>query len=104
VLGEEVMAVKVVLPPIMSEHVREKVERRGIYEDHVEELVLGSPFRNHVRQAREGGLQVYGRDRGGRYLLLILYASGDYPGKHVVATCREMTEAERRLYQDHVGG
>jgi len=97
------MAVRVVLPLIMSLTVRAKLERRAIYEDHLEELALGDPHRTHFRHAREGGLQVYGRDRGGRFLLLIHYESHDYLGEHVVATCREMTEAERRLHQRHVG-
>ena len=85
------MPVRISLPLIMSD-------------SHLEELVTGSHSPAHFRRAREGGIQSYGRDRGGRYLLLILYDSEDYPGGHVVATCREMTEAERHLYKNHIGG
>lgn len=95
--------VRVSLPLVMGSAVRAKLERRGIYEDHLEELVQETRHRCHVRKGRDGALLVFGRDRGGRYLLLVLFASTEYPDSHVVATCREMDDAEKRLYQAHTG-
>ena len=66
------MPTRIQLPIVIGDAVREKTEARGIYEDHVEEIVRESYYRTHVRTAREGGLLLLGRDRGGRYLLLAL--------------------------------
>lgn len=97
------MSTRIRLPIVIGEAVREKIATRAIYEDHIEEIVRESCFRTHVRRAREGGLLLLGRDRAGRYLLVALYPSHNYPGQHVLATAREATENERRLYGRHVG-
>lgn len=96
------MPTRIQLPIVIGETVRAKIAGRGIHEDHVEEIVRSSHHPTHVRRAREGGLLMLGRDRAGRYLLLALYPSRDYPGQHVLATARELTDNERRLYVRHV--
>ena len=96
------MPIRIHLPLVIGEAVRAKIAARGIHEDHVEEVVRDSYYPTQVRKAREGGLLLLGRDRGGRYLLLALYPSHDYAGRHVLATAREMTDDERRLYARHV--
>jgi hypothetical protein len=45
--------------------VREKIESRGICEDHLEEIVVEEYHPTQFRKAREGGLVLLGRDRGG---------------------------------------
>jgi len=94
---------RIQLPLVIGDAVRDKIEARGIYEDHVEEVVRETEHPTHPRRAREGGVLLLGRDRGGRYLVVALYPSRDYRGRHVLATAREATEKERKMYLQHVG-
>jgi hypothetical protein len=103
-LGEPSVPIRIQLPLVIGADVRAKIEARHIYEDHLEEIVREASYRTHARRARQGGVLLLGRDRGGRYLLVALYPSRDYPGRHVVATSRLATDEERRLYQRHIGG
>jgi hypothetical protein len=95
--------IRIRLPLVIGEEVRAKIERRRIYEDHLEEIVRETYYRTHFRNAADGGALLFGRDRGGRYLLVVLYPSHDYKGRHVVASARLTTDAERGLYNRHIG-
>lgn len=96
------MALRIRLPLVIGEDVRAKTEARGIYEDHLEEIVRESYHRTHFRRAG-GGALLLGRDRGGRCLFVVLFPSHDYPGQHVVASARRASNAERDLYKRHIG-
>ncbi|MBI4494990.1 MAG: BrnT family toxin [Chloroflexi bacterium] len=57
--------------------------------------------RRHVRRGREGLYQVFSQTEAGRYLLVVLANTGG--GVWKVATAREMTQQERRLYRRQAG-
>lgn len=55
--------------------------------------------RHHARRGREGLYRIFGQTDAGRYLLVVLANRGSSVWK--VVTARQMTNDERRLYQQH---
>ena len=81
----------------VADHILEKIEgKHGVSFTEVEEACLSE--RRQIRRGREGLSQT----ATGRYLLVVLInLSG---GNWRVATAREMTSSERRLYIKAMGG
>lgn len=92
------------LPLLAGKAVGAKLASRGIFTDHLEEIVMQAHHPTLVRIGRQDAHLLYGRHRGGRYLLVVLFESRDLPGLFVVATARDMDLAERRLYQRFARG
>jgi uncharacterized DUF497 family protein len=81
----------------IDDHMLEKIEQKhGVYWAEVEEVCRSDEYQ--VRQGRGSTARLFGRTRGGRYLLVVL---ARYPTRRwKVVTARDMTLAERRLYQE----
>jgi len=72
---------------------------------------MGSPFREveeaclsekrHVRRSKQGLYKLFGQIVAGRYVLVVLLDLGR--GHWKIATAREMTGNERRLYNQAIG-
>lgn len=78
----------------------EKIQvKHGVSFEEVEEACLDGAV--HVRRGRDGLYKAFGRSGSGRYLLVVLVGAGG--GVWRVVTAREMTDAERRLYQRETG-
>jgi|SRR5579862_7190138 len=56
-----------------------------------------------MRRGREGTYYVYGQTSGGRYLWICLVPSRTESNAWSLVTARDMTESERRQYQEWVG-
>ncbi len=79
----------------------DKIEsKHGIRGFEVEEACLSAG--RHVRRGKEGLYIVFSRTSAGRYILVALADRAG--GLFEVATAREMTLAERRLYKRATGG
>ncbi|MFQ5852921.1 MAG: hypothetical protein ACE5JU_20365 [Candidatus Binatia bacterium] len=79
----------------------EKIEsKHHISFTEVEEACLSD--RRHMRRGREGLYKLFGQTAAGRYVLVVLANLGG--GNWRVATAREMTDSERRLYVKTTGG
>jgi uncharacterized DUF497 family protein len=84
----------------IDDPILDKIEaRHGVTLDEVEEACYRPTA--HVRRGREGLYQVFSRTDAGRYLFVVLTDLGG--GVWKVATAREMTDRERRLYRQHGG-
>lgn len=84
----------------IDDHILEKIERRhGIPFDEVEEACYSGE--RHVRRGRDGLYKLFSRTEAGRYLLVVLADAGS--GVWRVATARELTQQERRLYRRERG-
>jgi uncharacterized DUF497 family protein len=82
-------------------HILDKIEtRHGITLEEVEEGCLSD--KRHVRRSREGLYKLFSRTEAGRYILVVLVNLGK--GNWKVATAREMSDSERRLYTKETGG
>ena len=80
----------------IDDHILDKIGiKHGVEFFEVEEACY-SDFR-HIRRGREGLYQLFGQTDDGRYLFVVLADRGG--GVWKVATAREMTERERRLYR-----
>jgi uncharacterized DUF497 family protein len=85
----------------IDDHVLDKIEsKHGIGESEAREACLSEE--RHVRRGKEGIYIVFSRTNAGRYILVALADRGG--GYFQVATAREMTLAERRLYKRATGG
>lgn len=85
----------------IDDHILEKIEsKHGISFVEVEEACLSDE--RHVRRGREGLYKVFSQTSAGRYILVVLVNLGG--GNWRVATAREMTESEKRLYGKARGG
>ncbi len=85
----------------IDDHILEKIEsKHSVSFAEVEEACLSD--RRHVRRGREGLYKVFSQTASGRYLLVVLIDLGG--GNWRVATAREMTDSERRLYAKATGG
>ncbi len=85
----------------VDDHILEKIEsKHSISFAEVEEACLSD--RRHVRRGREGLYKVFSQSAAGRYVLVVLLNLGG--GNWRVATAREMTDGERRLYTKATGG
>ena len=79
----------------IDDFILEKIEsKHGISFVEVEEACLSD--RRHVRRGQEGLYKVFSQTQAGRYVLVVLVNLG--VGSWRVATAREMTVSERRLY------
>lgn len=79
----------------IDDQILEKIEsKHGISFTEVEEACLSD--KRHVRRGREGLYKVFSQTVAGRYILVVLVNLGR--GNWKIATAREMTDAERRLY------
>jgi hypothetical protein len=58
--------------------------------------------RRHMRRGRQGLYKLFSQTDAGRYLLVVLVNLGG--GTWKVATARELTQQERRLYRRAIGG
>jgi uncharacterized DUF497 family protein len=56
----------------------------------------------HIRRSKEGLYKLFSQTESGRYILVVLIDLGK--GSWKVATAREMTDSERRLYSKTMGG
>jgi uncharacterized DUF497 family protein len=80
----------------IDDHILDKIEiKHGVSFEEAEDACL-SPDR-HVRRGREGLYQLFSRTSAGRYLFVVLSDQGG--GIWKIATARDMTDRERRLYQ-----
>jgi uncharacterized DUF497 family protein len=85
----------------IDDHILEKIEsKHGISFTEVEEACLSE--KRHVRKGREGLYKVFSQTVAGRYILVVLVNLGSSNWR--IATAREMTEGERRLYIKETGG
>jgi uncharacterized DUF497 family protein len=85
----------------IDDHILEKIEwKHGISFTEVEEACLSE--KRHVRKGREGLYKVFSQTVAGRYVLVVLVNLGGSNWR--VATAREMTDGERRLYIKEMGG
>ena len=85
----------------IDDHILEKIEsKHGISFTEVEETCLSE--KRHVRKGREGLYKVFSQTVAGRYILVVLVNLGSSNWR--IATAREMTEGERRLYIKETGG
>jgi uncharacterized DUF497 family protein len=85
----------------IDDHILDKIEaKHSISFTEVEEACLSDE--RHIRRGREGLYKVFSQTAAGRYILVVLVNLGG--GNWRVATAREMTESERRLYSKAGGG
>ncbi len=85
----------------IDDHILEKIEsKHHMALTEVEEACLSD--RRHVRRGREGLYKVFSQTGAGRYVLVVLANLGG--GNWKVATAREMTGGERRMYTRATGG
>ena len=85
----------------IDDHILDKIEsRHAVTFEEVEEACQSE--KRHIRRSREGLYKVFGKSYGGRYILVVLVNLGG--GSWKVATAREMTENEKRLYLRVTGG
>ena len=85
----------------IDDDILEKIEgRHGVNFYEVKEACLSG--QRHVRRGRGGLYQVFGRSQAGRRLFAVIASRGG--GAWQVATARDMTDRERRLYDRHTGG
>jgi len=84
----------------IDDHILEKIEvRHHISFGEVEDACLSD--RRHVRKGRDGLYKLFGQTTAGRYVLVVLVNLGR--GTWRVATARDMTVSERRLYARALG-
>jgi len=80
----------------IDDHILDKIEsRHGISFHEVEEACYS--LRRHIRRGRTGLYKVFSQTEAGRHVLVVLVDGGG--GVWRVATAREMTVQERRLYR-----
>jgi uncharacterized DUF497 family protein len=85
----------------IDDHILVKIEsKHGVRFEEVEEACQ-SELR-HVRRSKEDFYKVYSQTNSGRYLLVVLVNKGE--GHWKVATARQMTDRERRLFKEVRGG
>jgi uncharacterized DUF497 family protein len=79
----------------IDDHILSKVEsKHGITFEEVEEACQSEA--RHIRRSKEGLYKLFSQTESGRYILVVLVNLGR--GSWKVATAREMTDSERRLY------
>lgn len=84
----------------IDDHILDKIEsRHGVTFEEVEEACLSE--RQHVRRSRGGLYKVFARTGAGRYILVVLVHLGGTRWR--IATARQMTDTERRLYLREAG-
>jgi len=84
----------------IDDHILEKIEVvHHVTFEEVEETCLCD--QRHVRRQRDL-YKVFGRSETGRYILVVLVNKGE--GHWKVATARQMTINEKKLYKKTAGG
>lgn len=79
----------------IDDHILDKIEsKHRVSFEEAEEVCLSEHV---VRRGREGLYNLFGQTDAGRYLLVVLVNEGS--GTWKIVTARDMTSAERRLYQ-----
>lgn len=84
----------------LSKRVADKIwTKHSVAEEEVHEVFENDEHRVKVRRSNEvqGSLVAYGRTLAGRYLVRALFRKAQDQAN--IATARDMTEAERRLYE-----
>jgi uncharacterized DUF497 family protein len=85
----------------IDDHILDKIEsRHGVTFEEVEQACLSE--NRHVRRSREGLYKLFSQTLAGRYILVVLANLGG--GSWKIATAREMTDNEKRLYNKAIGG
>ena len=85
----------------IDDHILDKIEiKHCITFKEVEEACLSD--KRHVRRGREGLYKLFSQTTAGRYVLVVLVNLGR--GNWKVATARDMTDSEKRLYIKTIGG
>lgn len=85
----------------IDDHILDKIEfKHGITFEEVEEACQSEA--RHIRRSKEGLYKLFSQTESGRYILVVLVNLGR--GSWKVATAREMTDSERRLYIKAMGG
>lgn len=85
----------------IDDYILDKIEaKHGITFDEVQEACLSD--KRHVRRSREGLYKLFSQTAAGRHILVVLVNLGR--GSWKLATAREMTNNERRLYNKAIGG
>jgi len=84
----------------IDDRILDKIEKsHGVKLEEAEEVCLSE--QRHVRRGKEGFYKVFGRTVAGRYILVVLVHKGG--GDWKVATARQMTDSEKRLYRREIG-
>lgn len=85
----------------IDDQILDKIEsKHGVSLEEVEEACLSET--HHIRRSKEGLYKLFGQTAAGRYILVVLVNLGR--GVWKIVTAREMTDSERRLYNESVGG
>lgn len=85
----------------IDDHILDKIEsKHNITFREVEETCISDG--RYIRKSREGLYKVFSQTSAGRYILVVLVNIGS--GVWKVVTAREMTDSERRLYKQAIGG
>jgi uncharacterized DUF497 family protein len=85
----------------IDDHILDKIEsKHGVSFEEVEEACLSEA--RHIRRSREGLYKLFSKTTAGRYILVVLVNLGR--GSWKVVTAREMTDSEKRLYSEAIGG
>jgi uncharacterized DUF497 family protein len=85
----------------IDDHILDKIEsKHNISFEEIEQACQSEA--RHVRRSREGLYKLFSQTTGGRYILVVLINLGK--GNWKIATAREMTDSERRLYSKTMGG
>ncbi len=85
----------------IDDHILEKIEcKHDIEFDEVEEVCAAE--NHHVRRGKEGLYKDFGQTNSGRYILVVLVNKGR--GQWKIVTARSMTDNERKLYKQAIGG
>ena len=85
----------------IDDHILDKIEsRHGVSFQEIEEACLLE--KRHVRRSKGGLYKLFSQTVAGRYILVVLVNLGR--GCWKIATAREMTDSERRLYGKATGG
>ena len=85
----------------IDDHILDKIEsKHGIAFNEIDQACQSES--RHVRRGKEGLYKLFSQTEGGRYILVVLIDLGGSNWR--VATAREMSESERRLYIKARGG
>jgi uncharacterized DUF497 family protein len=85
----------------IDDHILDKIEsRHGVTFDEIEQACQSDT--RHIRRSKAGLYKLFSQTEGGRYILTVLLNLGK--GNWKVATSREMTDSERRLYKKEMEG
>lgn len=85
----------------IDDHILDKIEyEHGVRFEEVEEVCKSKT--HHVRRSSQGSYKMFGQTETGRYVVVVLVYKGESNWK--IATAREMTDTEKKLYKKVRGG